>query len=120
LGVSLKPEFLGELRIETIMEANKTIRAVIHAEDPSVKVLLEGKVAALVQRFDEAGVQVDKVEIQTLLTDAHPGNDSSKNRQNWGNEASGTRSESVHPEMGEGFDQDTEGDIDDGHIHVFV
>jgi flagellar hook-length control protein FliK len=120
LGVRLKPEFLGELRIETIMEADKTMRAVIHAQDPSVKALLEGKVVALVQRFDEVGLQIDKVEIQTLVTDTDSSNDSNKEQQSWGQQSDGKVSKAAHPEDREQIGEDTESDIDDGHIHVFI
>jgi hypothetical protein len=120
LGVRLKPEFMGELRIETIMEADKTIRAVIHAEDPSVKALLEGKVASLIQRFDEVGIHVDKVEIHTLLTDAGSGNDSSKERQGLGQSANGKGSQVAHSGLREEVGDASEKEIDDGHIHLFI
>ncbi len=119
LGVRLKPEFLGELRIETILEADKTVRAVIHAEDPSVKALLENKVATLVQRFDDAGIHVNKVEIQTFLADAGTGNDGSKGRQEFGQAATGKSQLTPHSERSE---QESSSDrkVDDGHIHLFI
>jgi len=120
LGVRLKPEFLGEIRIETVMDANKTIRAVIHAEDPSVKALLEGKIAGLVQKFDELGIHIDKVEVQTLLTDVGSGNDSSKDRQGLGNSSNGKSPMRSDADLGKQVEEATEEDLDDGHIHLFI
>jgi hypothetical protein len=85
-----------------------------------VKALLEGKVAALVQRFDDAGIHVDKVEVQTLLTDVGSGNDTSKDRQGWGQQANGKGTQSAQPEIKEQTGEDTESEIDDGHIHLFI
>jgi len=120
LGVRLKPEFLGEVRIETIMNADRSIRAVIHAEDSSVKALLEGKVSALVQRFDEAGIHVDRVEVQTLPADVGFGNDASKERQGLGHSDNGKSSQRAASETGDGPEEDSEEEIDDGHIHLFI
>jgi len=120
LGVRLKPEFLGEVRIETIMEADRSIRAVIHVEDSSVKALLEGKVSALVQRFDEAGIHVDKVEVQTLPTDVGSGNDTSRQRKGLGYSENDNSAHRVASELGDGLEADSAEEIDDGHIHLFI
>jgi flagellar hook-length control protein FliK len=121
LGVRLKPEFLGELRIETILEADKTMRAVIRVEDPSVRALMEGKVTVLVQRFDEAGIHVDKVEIQSLPPDSGSSHDTSKDRQGWGQQAnSGKGSPLGQSELDGQIEDENEEDFDDGHIHLFI
>jgi len=119
LGVRLKPEFLGEIRIETIMEADKTMRAVIRAEDHSVRALLEGKVGALVQRFEDAGIHVQKVEVQTLAPDGGSGHDSSTGRQGSGQPKNTSASTSSHAELSKESGEDAK-DMDDGHIHLFI
>ena len=119
LGVRLKPEFLGELRRETVMDGDRTMRAVIHAEDPSVRTLLEGRVATLIQRFDDLGIHVDKVEIQSLSTDGGSGNDSSKGRQGLGHSGNQNSPETARPEPGKTLDRN-DSEIEDGHIHLFI
>jgi flagellar hook-length control protein FliK len=125
LGIRLKPEFLGELRIETIMDPDQTIRAVIRAEDSSIKVLLESKIDVLLHKFDEVGIRVDTVEIETLSKDSGSGTDSNNGRSDQSSShgqnrkaANRTESEVVGQDQESG--EENVDDHDDGHIHLFI
>ncbi len=60
--VQLRPEHLGRVEIETRQEG-ELLTAVIRAEDPRTRHSLEAGLDSLLQRLEEAGIEVHRAEV---------------------------------------------------------
>jgi hypothetical protein len=63
LNLTLKPEFLGRIQIETALDNEKTVRAIFRVEDSSVRGLIESNLTQIVEKLHESGISVDKAEV---------------------------------------------------------
>jgi flagellar hook-length control protein FliK len=121
LDIRLKPEFLGRLHIETVMQADQSMKTVIQAEDPSVKALLESKIPLLLSALGEVGLNLETVQVQTLLSDLSSEIDQDGNRQNAKNSGSdGRESRGRDKAFQEPTDSNGPEDFGDGRIHFFI
>jgi len=76
-SIQLKPEFLGRIEIETVMDADDNLTAVIRVEDPSVKRVLEAGMASLLDKLGEMGLKIQSASV----SDFHQGEDLFSGRQ---------------------------------------
>ena len=70
--IRLKPEFLGDLRIDTVLRPDQSLAATISVQQPSVKTLLEAHLATLLEQFDQAGLKFGSVTLRDMGADAGP------------------------------------------------
>ncbi len=74
--IRLKPEFLGKIRIQTLMSADQKMTTRFLVEDPEVRALLESRLHLLAERLGESGLRVANIEV--LSMNAQGGGDSSR------------------------------------------
>lgn len=73
--LQLKPEVLGRLRIETVMHADQSVRALIHVQDPDVRRALEGNLPGLRKSLEESGLQIRTLEVHHSPSQSQTGTD---------------------------------------------
>ncbi|HSR50943.1 MAG TPA: flagellar hook-length control protein FliK [Acidobacteriota bacterium] len=64
--IRLKPDFLGRIRIETVLTAENRLTTRFLVEDPEVRAMLEHRLPALADRLSDGGVRIQSVEVQSL------------------------------------------------------
>ncbi|GAB4116671.1 MAG: hypothetical protein Kow001_17270 [Acidobacteriota bacterium] len=69
--VQLRPEHLGRVEIETRQEG-EILTAVIRAEDPQTRQSLEAGMDALLERLEEAGIEVHRAEVTDFQSGNNP------------------------------------------------
>jgi flagellar hook-length control protein FliK len=69
--VQLHPEHLGRVEIETRQEG-EILTAVIRAEDPQTRQSLEAGLDVLLERLEEAGIEVHRAEITNFQSGNNP------------------------------------------------
>lgn len=119
LDIRLEPESLGKVRIETILDKENVMRAVIEAEDPAVRNLIEQKLPLLIERLQEDGIDLSEVSVQLMDADTEGSSPRDENRPTTTDQA--TRSPNRTGDDADGRDQNGRSSyLDDGRIHYFA
>jgi len=63
LNLTLKPDFLGRIQIETVYDSDHSLKAVFRVEDPGIRNLLESNLSQMVEKLNQSGINVEKAEV---------------------------------------------------------
>lgn len=122
LEIHLKPDFLGKIRIDTVLNGNQSLDAVISVEQPKVRLFLENNMSQLLDRFDQAGIKLGHISFQDAT--GNPGSDSQQQQSDASNRGKTTSYQG--PNHGPGDDREgyakasTASRFDDGRMHYFA
>lgn len=125
LQVDLKPKHFGNLRIEAVLNADQTVTTTIRVDDPAVRQLLESRLPFLLENFQQHGLDIEKVHLDTLS--AGPGSEShsgfrgsggSKREDGNGPNRTPAPATSLTAEAESG--EEPARRVDDGRIHFFA
>src|SRR5690606_8175533 len=119
LDIYLEPESLGKVRIETVLDKENVMRAVIEAEDPAVRNLIEQKLPLLIERLQEDGIDLSDVSVQLMDVQAEGGSPRDENRSTAAERVTRSASRTGDDPDG-GVQSNRSSYIDDGRIHYFA
>ncbi|MFQ5739185.1 MAG: flagellar hook-length control protein FliK [Acidobacteriota bacterium] len=125
--LQLKPEFLGKIGIQTVLNSDQSLSATITVENSAVKDLLRKDVGLLLQGFRQTGLKLENIHVEGIPYNlnsnfegrggAHPGSDH-PTRQT---DAEGTAPEASQEPLGQTPEEAlSRPQYGDGRVHYFA
>jgi flagellar hook-length control protein FliK len=96
MTIQLKPEFLGKVALELVMDA-AGLHLRIDAANSDVRAMINGQLTALIQSLEQKGIEVVEVEVTHTGVDNGAYRESRGGHAHNGNRAQSGRTRELHP-----------------------